>query len=1156
MKEKGFNINLWSVMIFVLMAVIMILFGARMQEADRLVRAQTQIEMNRRMCEKEGQRLADASDYLTNEAYHFIVTGDETHLENYWNEAREARNRDKAAETLGSLSLTEEELALVDRAKHNSDRLMEGEAWAMRLRADSLGMDREQMPERIRDVLYENGEESLSSAQKQELAAGYIFGKEYTSAKEGIKRDITSFRRLLRERKEAELEETVRRTGDNLSAARYLMIGLILTFCLESILFYCLIIRPFSHYTRTLGMMDGEGFAALMPMGARETRGFARAFNRIYGEWREQTRRLEKERYRFHVALENTCVIVYEYDVDSDTYSAFGSLEDLPEAGDRLRQEYTIDRFMDKHVLDIMGQPGFSYFRAILECGAWREAELQFDSMTGGGRKFWVKITGTPVQDESHKVTRVIGKITNIQSEKEKEFALEDARSRDGLTGLYKRAAGIGKVREYLAGKSPDEECALMLLDMDGFREINEKEGQVFADAILQDAADVLRTLTAPEDILVRLGGDEFMLFIGNCPRDRAGSLGAELAGNIHELTAGCNPDLEISASIGICMTSVTDEYSGLYRCAESTLKYAKEHGKGQAAFYMETYNEVGRLLTQIYPQSHTINKIDRPDVIREDLTVFALDLLGKSRNLDDAILLLLARVGKVCGLDRILIVEMDSGYLSCRPMYQWIRRPSDRLPEKPRYITQEELEAIYRAYDADGLCQQRIITSRTHMESILHAAIWNYGQCVGAMSFEVAQAHSWTQAERRLLSELTKIISSFILKARADAVSRAKTDFLSRMSHEIRTPMNAITGMTIIAKAVPDNPAKTMDCLNKIEAANRYLLNLINDVLDMSRIESGRLEIHPAPVNIDRIVENLDFLIRPQASEKGIGLWVDNQFAMGPAVYADELRLNQILVNLLGNAVKFTERGGTITLRIWQEQQSERETVLHFSVSDTGIGISREAQGRIFNAFEQADSDTSSNYGGTGLGLTISSRLVQLMGGSLEVDSRPGQGSVFFFAIPLPYAQNEEKKLTEQAGQDETVFHPEGKRLLLAEDNEMNREIAKEILEMSGFSVETAVNGMEAVERFAGQCPGYYDAILMDIRMPVMDGMEAARRIRTLGRPDSRTVPIIAMTANAFDEDMKKSLRNGMDSHLSKPIEVDVLLKTLGQLIGAREHI
>ena len=171
-------------------------------------------------------------------------------------------------------------------------------------------------------------------------------------------------------------------------------------------------------------------------------------------------------------------------------------------------------------------------------------------------------------------------------------------------------------------------------------------------------------------------------------------------------------------------------------------------------------------------------------------------------------------------------------------------------------------------------------------------------------------------------------------------------------------------------------------------------------------------------------------------------------------------------------------------------------------------------------------------------------------------MDSRPGQGSVFFFAIPLPYAQNEEKKLTEQAGQDETVFHPEGKRLLLAEDNEMNREIAKEILEMSGFSVETAVNGMEAVERFAGQCPGYYDAILMDIRMPVMDGMEAARRIRTLGRPDSRTVPIIAMTANAFDEDMKKSLRNGMDSHLSKPIEVDVLLKTLGQLIGAREHI
>lgn len=1157
MRKKGVNINLWSTLIFILVAAIMVLFGTTIREANINVQKQSQIEENRRMCERESQKLSDGSDYLTNEVYHYVATGEARHLENYWYEVNETKSRNSAIEHLTALSLTDEEYGLVERAKQASDSLITKEAWAMRLTADSAGMKTADMPAQVAAVQYTQGEERLSPKEKRAMASEYLFGSEYTATKEAIKNDIKSFRILLRERKNEELNEAVNRTGASLGVARNLMAVLIAAFLIEGVLFYGSILRPFYHYTRALRRMDGNGFTELTPMGAREVREFASVFNKIYLEWHKQKEHLEKERYRFHVALDNTSVIVYEYDAGTDTYMAFGNLEKNSGLSDHIQKERIIPNFLGQRATELMGSEGVRYFHDMLAGTGCTQVELLLSPAEGDSRRIWSRITGTPILDDNKNVSRIIGKITNIQAEKDKEFALEDARSRDGLTGLYKRETGIRMVRDFMAEKSQDVICGMMLVDMDDFTQINESEGQAFADAVLQDVSYIFRSLTESGDILIRLGGDEFMLFIKNCPKSRATILGPEIAEQIHGLSSQNKSGLTISASIGMCVTEVVDEYSGLYRCAESTLKYVKEHGKGKAACYLDTSNELGMMLTQMYPGHHPINKIDQAEGAWEDITTFALNLLGKSRNLDDALFLLLSRVGTMCGMDRILIIELDAEYLSCHVVYQWSRYPSYRQPESIRYITPKDLETITNAYDSEGLCEQRFITaSESDMASILHAAIWNYGQCVGAMSFELRDPHQWTAEERQLLRDLTKIISSFTLKARADAVSRAKTDFLSHMSHEIRTPMNAITGMTIIAKAVPDNPSKTIDCLNKIETANKYLLSLINDVLDMSRIESGKVEINPTSSSIRKMMENLDTLIRPQTDGKGLTLVVKDNFDEERRVWADSLRINQVLVNLLGNAVKFTDPGGTITLRIEPIHLTDKEAVLRFSVTDTGIGISKEAQDRIFNAFEQADSDTASNYGGTGLGLAISSRLVQLMGGTLEVDSQPQKGSSFYFTLTLPYAPEENGDNLVSIDESEAAFDPTGKRLLLVEDNELNREIAQEILTMNGFEVEVAENGLEAVSLFEKSEPGYFEAILMDIRMPVMGGMEATRIIRTMGRQDSRTILIIAMTANAFDEDMKKSLDNGMNGHLSKPIDVDELLKTLKRLIATREAI
>ncbi|WP_243009034.1 ATP-binding protein [Clostridium sp. AM58-1XD] len=315
-----------------------------------------------------------------------------------------------------------------------------------------------------------------------------------------------------------------------------------------------------------------------------------------------------------------------------------------------------------------------------------------------------------------------------------------------------------------------------------------------------------------------------------------------------------------------------------------------------------------------------------------------------------------------------------------------------------------------------------------------------------------------------------------------------------------------------------------------------------------MSRIESGKLELNYGALDLTQLLASLESLFHAQALEKGLTMRVEDGRIRNRILHADSLRLNQVLVNIIGNAVKFTDQGG-ITVRV-EELETEPRAVLHFSVADSGIGIDQAAMSRIFNPFEQAEASTASSRGGTGLGLSISYRLVQMMGGVLGVRSEAGKGSEFFFTLTFDYTSEE---IPETDHTKEQVLHADfyGRHILLAEDNELNREIAQTLLGMHGFTVECAADGQKALECFCSGEPGRFDAVLMDIRMPVMDGLEAARRIRTSGRPDARTVPIIALSANAFDEDSKKSLESGMNGHISKPIEVDKLLEVLEKCIG-----
>ena len=388
---------------------------------------------------------------------------------------------------------------------------------------------------------------------------------------------------------------------------------------------------------------------------------------------------------------------------------------------------------------------------------------------------------------------------------------------------------------------------------------------------------------------------------------------------------------------------------------------------------------------------------------------------------------------------------------------------------------------------------------------------------------------------------------------AAAKSANEAKSQFLSNMSHDIRTPMNAIIGFSVLLDRDAGNEEKVREYTRKISAASQHLLGLINDVLDMSKIESGKTSLHMAVFSLPELMEELHTLLLPQARAKGQTFEFCTKGRPAQRLSGDKLRLNQILINLLSNAIKYTQEGGEIRFTVEElPHTSPQFSRLRFIVADNGIGMSEEFVKNIFEPFSREANSTTSKIQGTGLGMAITKNLVELMGGVIRVTSKQGEGSVFTvelsFALPEQTA-GESVRTREEALPDGAAPTLEGLLFLVAEDNELNAEILSEMMSMEGAQCELAVNGQEAVEMFRRSEPGHYDMVLMDIQMPVMNGYEAARQIRACGHPMAKSIPIVAMTANAFAEDVRSALDAGMDGHLSKPIDMDAVRALLGSL-------
>ncbi len=387
-----------------------------------------------------------------------------------------------------------------------------------------------------------------------------------------------------------------------------------------------------------------------------------------------------------------------------------------------------------------------------------------------------------------------------------------------------------------------------------------------------------------------------------------------------------------------------------------------------------------------------------------------------------------------------------------------------------------------------------------------------------------------------------------------AETANRTKSSFLFNMSHDIRTPMNAILGFANMAKKYSDDKEKVEECIDKVQTSGTHLLGLINDILDMARIESGKISIETEPMDVREASDRLTTILGDLARDKDIKLNLSLEEVENPYVYVDELHVNQILLNIISNAVKYTENGGRVDITIKEMLSSDADKAHYrFIVSDTGIGMTEEFLEHVFDSFERDKNEAISGIQGTGLGMSITKRLVDIMHGNIEVESTLGEGSTF--TVDLEFKKYEGDFLalrTAEAEQEQeaTEITLDGKRILLVDDNELNREIASEILAETGAIIEEAEDGVEAYDKVRESEPGYYDIVLMDVQMPRMNGYESTKAIRALENEALASIPIIAMTANAFDEDREDAMAAGMNEHIAKPVDIVKLFDCLRKIL------
>lgn len=774
--------------------------------------------------------------------------------------------------------------------------------------------------------------------------------------------------------------------------------------------------------------------------------------------------------------------------------------------------------------------------------------DVDFRLQHANGEFQWVNLSGSITFDENKERSRVVGCIHNVHQHKLLEQAQKRKQIYDSITSFYRLGSGL-EVVETLCRDDP--EGVLVLLEIQQFSKIDERYGLIFGDIILEQFAGLLAKRFQEEGlnggIYIRAGADQMLVWLPVCT---TGPIVRSVQGLEKDFGALTDEKhLSLSLKCGIAVTGSRNSLSEALEQTKTALTAAR-HGKQEIMFYEELSTvEKACAVDVAFAEVASLERLKEMT-----LSSIALNLFDRDGDTSVVLDILALKLQEKYHLTDIVITHFNGEYMVNNLLYCWKTwKKKDgwdgmvHCSEKQYQHFMETQEMQQLLTSGESIRKEPLIQPFASGRNDIVFHMTDNGQYSGSIVFrEIDQDVLEKKEECKCLEEISAIIQNRLNLERHDLSAKAKSDFLARMSHEIRTPMNGIIGMTEIALKDGQTEERRIDCLRKIEYSSEYLLGLINDILDMSKIESGKMRLIEEKCNLMEMIQGLRPLLEAKLNENNIQYIADIQLK-NHWFMADSLRLNQVLVNLLGNALKYSRPDGHVWLTVRETEEEKGFSNLYFQVRDDGIGIASEKQQLIFRQFEQADNSENARKQGTGLGLAISRRIVRMMDSDIKLESEPGKGSSFSFNVKLQPVSGEKTTVTSQP---EEISFP-GKRILVVEDNELNMEIICTILENYGIETEQAVNGKEAVRRMEEFVPGYYDMIFMDIMMPEMDGLEATRTIRNLDREDCKKIPIYAMSANAFDEDVKRSLASGMNGHLSKPVNLQVLEKTLQKVLG-----
>ena len=774
--------------------------------------------------------------------------------------------------------------------------------------------------------------------------------------------------------------------------------------------------------------------------------------------------------------------------------------------------------------------------------------DVDFRLQHANGEFQWVNLSGSITFDENKERSRVVGCIHNVHQHKLLEQAQKRKQIYDSITSFYRLGSGL-EVVETLCRDDP--EGVLVLLEIQQFSKIDERYGLIFGDIILEQFAGLLAKRFQEDGlnggIYIRAGADQMLVWLPLCT---TGPIVRSVQGLEKEFGALTDEKhLSLSLKCGIAVTGSRNSLSEALEQTKTALTAAR-HGKQEIMFYEELSTvEKACAVDVAFAEVASLERLKEMT-----LSSIALNLFDRDGDTSVVLDILALKLQEKYHLTDIVITHFNGEYMVNNLLYCWKTWEKKdgwdgmvHCSEKQyqHFVETQEMQQLLTS--GESIWKEPLIQPFASGRNDIVFHMTDNGQYSGSIVFrDIDQEVLEKKEECKCLEEISAIIQNRLNLERHDLSAKAKSDFLARMSHEIRTPMNGIIGMTEIALKDGQTEERRIDCLRKIEYSSEYLLGLINDILDMSKIESGKMRLIEEKCNLMEMIQGLRPLLEAKLNENNIQYIADIQLK-NHWFMADSLRLNQVLVNLLGNALKYSRPDGHVWLTVRETEEEKGFSNLYFQVRDDGIGIAPEKQQLIFRQFEQADNSENARKQGTGLGLAISRRIVRMMDSDIKLESEPGKGSSFSFNVKLQPVSGEKTTVTSQP---EEISFP-GKRILVVEDNELNMEIICTILENYGIKTEQAVNGKEAVRRMEESVPGYYDMIFMDIMMPEMDGLEATRTIRNLDREDCKKIPIYAMSANAFDEDVKRSLASGMNGHLSKPVNLQVLEKTLQKVLG-----